>query len=185
MKMIKKIITFMLIAVFIFIAGCGQTLPIIGTETSEGEPTATANSSTPSDLILPTPVVEEETAVHKYKVNCIGAELIVNAYNEDTIVIKYKFTNKDDIPATFIDNIIETVYQGATQLSLTTIGIDKIYDVMSLNRNLAIDPGESIEVWSPMKLTNTTDLVEIEIREDFETLNDTLLAVITLDPKDL
>ena len=179
--MIKKIVAFMLIAIFIFIAGCGQTLPIAGTETPKGELTA----STPSDLILPTPVVEEETAVHKYEVSCIGAELIVNAYNENTIVIKYKFTNKNNAPATFIDNIIENVYQGATQLSLTTIGIDNVYDVMNLNRNLTIDPGESIEVWSPMKLTNTIDLVEIEIKENFETLNDTLLAVITLDPKDL
>lgn len=179
--MIKKIVTFILIAVFVFIAGCGQTLPITGTETPKGELTA----STLSDLILPTPVVEEETAVHKYEVSCIGAELIVNAYNEDTIIIKYKFTNKDNALATFIDNIIENVYQGATKLSLTTIGVDKVYDVMSLNRNLTIDPGESIEVWSPIKLTNTTDLVEIEIKENFETLNDTLLAVITLDPKDL
>ena len=106
---------------------------------------------------------EEESNLDNYKVDILSCRLAKDYEGSPVVIVKYKFTNNDDDPASFDIAFIDSAYQDGVELNKAYF-LDDSAEYDSDNQMKKIKTGASLEVESAYKLNDSETDVEVEVK---------------------
>ena len=101
-----------------------------------------------------------------YKVDILSCRLAKDYSGKDVVIVKYKFTNNDEKPTSFMLAFDDNVYQNGVGLNGAYILADSA-DYSSDNQTKEIKKGASLEVEAAYELNDTATDIEVEASELF------------------
>ena len=118
---------------------------------------------------------DKESNIGVYKVEIESCRLApaTGFQDKDVVIVKYKFTNNGDEPASFMFAFDENVYQNGVGLN-ETFFVDDSANYDSGNQTKEIKTGASLEVEAAYELNDSTSDIEVEVKELFS-LNDNVV----------
>ncbi len=151
-KILTSVLCILLVAMFaLFALASGES-----DTASQGSGAADA-ASTPKDTA-------DDTELGDYSVEILGCRLAKDFQKKPVVIVKYKFTNNDDEPASFSFAFTDSVYQDGVGLNGSYILDDSAkYDAG--NQTKEIKKGASIEVEVAYELNDSTTDIEVEVEE--------------------
>ncbi|MBE6991334.1 MAG: DUF5067 domain-containing protein [Ruminococcaceae bacterium] len=142
-----------------------EAVPTLGDDIDEPDsPTAPA-----VDVEIP----DDAFVFDNYAVRYIDAELAVDEYGDDTVIINLEYINNYTESNSFAWASWYTIYQDGQELFPAYIYINE-YDTISDNQNTEIEPGETCEVTLTYGLINTYDPVELTFTDVYDSKTETV-----------
>lgn len=108
----------------------------------------------------------DNTVLGSYTVEIISCRLAKDYEDKPVAIIKYKFTNNDDEPASFMIAFEDNAYQNGVGLN-ETVFVDDSANYSSDDQMKEIKKGASLELEIAYDLNDTTTDIEVEIKESF------------------
>lgn len=140
-----------------------------GNETASNETQAVTHET----VAKPT---ETGSNLGDYNVEIMGCRLAKDYSGNDIVIVKYNFANiEDDDPASFSIAIEDNVYQDGVGLNQCYFA-DESADYNSDNSLKEIKKGASIEVEVAYALNDSTTDIEVEVKELFSFIDDTVIT---------
>ncbi len=119
---------------------------------------------------------EPESNLGDYNVEIVSSRLAKDFQGNDIIIVKYKFTNvKNDDPISFGVAIEDNAYQDGVGLNQCYFADDSA-EYNSDNSLKEIKKGASIEVEVAYELNDSSTDVEIEVKELFSLVDETVIT---------
>lgn len=149
----KKILIWaVIIAVIIFIGA-------IAIGSSGDSPTENQGSGTASTQ-------SSDSNLANYKVEIMSCRLAKDYSGKDVVIVKYKFTNNNEKPTSFMVAFDDNVYQNGVGLNNAYI-LDDDANYSSDNQTKEIKKGATLEVEAAYELNDTTTDIEVEVSQLF------------------
>lgn len=123
-----------------------------------------------SDIEIP----DDAFVFDNYAVRYIDAELTVDEFGDDTVIINLEYINNYTESNAFSWASWYTIYQDGQELFPAYIYINE-YDTISDNQNTEIAPGESCDVTLTYGLVNTYDPVELTFTDVYDSKTETVI----------
>ncbi len=149
----KKILIWSLVAAVVIIIGA-IALGSGGNTSSENQGSGTASTQS------------NDSNLSNYKVDILSCRLAKDYSGKDVVIVKYKFTNNDEKPTSFMVAFSDKVYQNGVGLNNAYI-LDDSASYSSDNRTKDIKKGSSLDVEVAYELNDTTTDIEVEVSELF------------------
>ncbi len=108
----------------------------------------------------------ENTELGNYSVEIVSCRVAKDYADKPVVIVKYKFTNNDDDPASFMVAFDDNVYQNGVGLT-TAIILDDDANYSSDNQVKEIKKGTSLDVEVAYTLNDATTDIEVEVKELF------------------
>lgn len=174
----KKIILLAMLAALcstIVLSGCGEdTISQADNSSSEPAGSSVENVSSAVQSSVPESSVPEngedgQGDLGDYHVAVLGIRVVNDYQGGKDALIKIKFTNvNDEEAAVFGTKLDMKVYQDGVQLSM---GVPKADGYNTADAYKNVKKGASLEFETPVKLSNETSPLEVEIAEYFSWSN--------------
>ena len=127
-----------------------------------GEATNTQNQGTGTA----TPNASSNSSLSNYSVIIESCRLSKDFQDNPIVIVKYKFTNNDNEPASFTWSIDHKVYQNGIGLNECYF-VDDSANYSSDNQTKELKQGATLEIEVAYELNDTVTNIEVEVSELF------------------
>ena len=127
------------------------------TSSSQNKDSATKPSTPPS-------TTTSNSNLGNYNVIIDSCRIAKDYEGNDVVIVKYKFTNNDDEPASFMWSLDDSVFQNGIELNRSYF-LDNSANYSSENMSKEIKTGVSLYIEVAYELNDSTTDIEVEVSE--------------------